>query len=288
MMYLVGTSARHINVPGDRRVKYAFNKYPSGEMRVDVSTDVKGKEVVLIGSVLPDGDSLLELLIAGDALKRQGAGVSIIILYLAYARQDKPKKGEAFAARTVCRILKTADYQKAYVIDVHNVKLRRFFRFENILPLRTYEKEIGTIRNPIVVAPDEGGVGRARAMADLMASDIAYIKKKRLGPGKASSVLLQGDVGGKNAIIVDDIIDTGGTVIHAARLLIAGGAKGVRVLATHGVFSGAAVKRLEKSPIRKITVTNTLPVKVQSRKIKVVKIEPVIKTILSATERKDQ
>jgi ribose-phosphate pyrophosphokinase len=288
MMYLVGTSAAHIKVAKDKQVKYALKKYPSGEMRVDISTDVKGQYVILIGSVLPDANSLLELLIAGDALKRKGAEVSIIILYLAYARQDKPEKGEAFVARTVCRTLRMGDYKKAYVIDVHNVKLRRFFRFENILPLSAFEKEIAGTRNPVIVAPDEGGVGRARAMTELTGGDIAYIKKKRLGPGKARSLNLRGEVSGKHAIIVDDIIDTGSTVIDAARLLAARGAKDVSVIATHGVFSGGAVKRLEKAPIRKITITNTLPVNTDSRKIKVVKIEPLIEAILSAMKRKDE
>jgi ribose-phosphate pyrophosphokinase len=250
-------------------------------MRFTLPEDVRGRHLFLIGSVLPDLNSLFELLIAADGLKRGGAGVSLVLLYLAYARQDKPKPGEAFAAQIVCKMLDKAGFREAFVLDVHNVALREYFAFENILPLSIFKAVLAPVKDAVIVSPDEGGTERAKALADVMELGFASISKKRLGPGKSKTLDMKGDVRGKNAVIIDDMVDTGGTIIDAARLLKERGARDIYVGATHGVLSEGAVKRLEASPIRELIVTNSLPVKGPSKKIDVVNIEPLLESILA-------
>ena len=280
MTHFLASSAKHLRGLEGTRKRLQLKRFASGEMHIIVPDEVAGKDVWLVGSVLPDTDSLIELLVGADLLKSRGATVRLVIPYLAYARQDKPDEGGFFAASVICRVLQSARFDKAFVIDVHNQRLRRFFRFENVLPLNIFYRELKKVENPLVVAPDEGGIKRARAMASLLGTETAYIQKKRMGPGKTKSISLTGQVTGCNAIIVDDIIDSGGTIIGAARLLQEHGANNVYVAATHGVFSMDAVKRLEKSPIKKIIVTNTLSPKSKSKKIKIIKIEPEITAIL--------
>ncbi|MEE8328763.1 MAG: ribose-phosphate diphosphokinase [Thermodesulfovibrionia bacterium] len=278
-MIFLTSSARHLKLKGRKR-NYSLDKYPSGEIKINVIADVNSGCVFIIGSVLPDANSLLEIMIFGDVLKERGLKVNIVIPYLAYARQDKQEGGEPFAARVVCNILRTVGFGKAYVIDAHNIKLNRFFRFINVIPVNIFSKEFSRINDPIVIAPDKGGVKRAKGMADFLSCEMACIEKARLGPGRAISLALKGNVRNRNALIIDDMIDTGGTIINAADLLKKNGAKDVYVAATHGLFSGNAIKKLEKSQIKKIVITNTLPLNVSSNKIKVVKIEPLIEKII--------
>lgn len=249
-------------------------------MRIAMSDDVAGESVFLVGSVLPDANSLLELLMAADLLKRKGAEVQLVILHFAYARQDKPDEREPFTAKIVCRVLQTAGFEKIHIIDAHNVELRRFLGFENVIPIDLFRKALARVRNPVIVAPDRGGVERAKALARLMNAEAAFIQKERLGPGKVRSFNLEGDVKGHHAIIIDDMIDTGGTMIAAAKLLKACGARDVYVVATHGVFSADAITRLQSSPIKDVVVTNTLAPTGRFSKVKVVKIEPVINSLL--------
>jgi len=282
MTYLLATSARHIKGIRGNRKKLHLKEFPSGEMRIVISDDVAGENVFLVGSVLPDANSLLELLIAADLLKRKGSRVQLVILYFAYARQDKPDDREPFTAKIVCQILQTAGFEKTYVMDVHSAGLKRFLGFENVIPVDLFSKALARVKNPVIVAPDRGGVERAQAVARLMNAETACIQKERLGSGKVRSFNLEGDVKGHHAIIVDDMIDTGGTIIGAARLLKACGARDVYVVATHGVFSMDAITRLQASPIKAVIVTNTLPPVGRTPKIKVVKIEPVINSLFEA------
>lgn len=282
MNYFLASSAKHLRGLDGTRKRLDLKTFPSGEMRIAAPDDVAGKQVFLVGSVLPDANSLIEILVGADLLKRRGASVTLVILYLAYARQDKPDEAGAFAGRIICRSLQSAPLDRAFVVDAHSPRLRRFFRFTNVLPLNIFSRELEKVENAVVVAPDQGGVERARAMARLLGTEAAYIEKKRLGPRRIKSIRLRGDVGGCNAIIVDDIIDSGGTIIGASKLLHDHGADNVYVAATHGVFSMDALKRLEASSIDKIIVTNTLSPGVKSKKIKVIKIEPEINAIMGA------
>lgn len=278
MIFLI-SSANHLKVKG-RKGRYYLDEYPSGEIRITVTDDLKSRNVFIIGSVLSDPNSLLELMILADGLKVRGAKVNIVIPYLGYARQDKPELSEPFAARVVCNILNTAGFYRSFVIDVHNIKLNRFFRFKNVIPVNIFAKEFSRLKDLIIIAPDKGGVKRAEEMADFLRIRTASIEKERSESGKIRSISLKGDVRNRNALIIDDMIDTGDTVIKASDLLKENGVKDVYVAATHGLFSGNAITRIESSQIKKIIVTNTLPLKVRSEKIKVLRIEQLIEKLI--------
>jgi ribose-phosphate pyrophosphokinase len=281
MPYLLTESARHIGRLKNVRIDYKASRYPGGEMRVAVPPGLSGQGVYVVGSVLPDCNSLIELLFVANALKASTAKVIFVILYLGYARQDKPGQGEACGAEIVSAMLQSAQVQGAYVVDAHSLTLRRTFSFVNLLPIDVFEQALAGIDNRILVAPDEGARARTLAFAARMGEDTAYIRKQRLGPGRVTISGVEGNIEGRNAIIVDDMIDTGGTVVQAAEILTEKGADNVYVAATHGVFSEDAVERLEASVIREILVTNTLPTTVTSPKIKVMKIEPLIEALMS-------
>lgn len=284
MILFLATSANHLRELRGERKRVIVKTFPSGEMRVVVPDDVGAERVVLIGSVLPDANSLFEILMAADLLKRRGAQVVLVLLYLAYARQDAPSETEAFSAGIVCRVLQEGGFERAYVVDAHSKNLSRFFKFENILPLGPFLDGLKRVENPVIVAPDKGGIERARAMARYMGGkETACIQKQRLGPGRVRSLRLTGDVKGRNAIIIDDIIDSGATLASAADLLHRHGTKSVHVAATHGVFSGDAVERLENSPITQVIVTNTIRpgTRTRSGKIKIIRIEPALNALLA-------
>ncbi len=283
-MIFMTSAAKHLKLKG-RKGRYSVDTYPSGEMRINILDNVKGKKIYVIGSVLPDANSILELMILADGLKVKGAKVEIILPYLTYLRQDKPHKGEPFAARVICRILNTADVERVYVLDAHTTKLNRYFKFHNAIPLSIFANELSGIKDAVVIAPDKGGKSRARAFAKMIGCKVAYIEKKRLAPGKAKILHFKGDVREKNAIIMDDMIDTGGTVIKSADILLKKGAKEIYVAATHGLFSGNALQRLEKSKIKKIIITNTVPVKLKSRKLKIIKIEPLVENLIKCRKK---
>lgn len=275
MVYLMARSAVHLAVSNARCLPITATQFPGGEMRVDLPEEVSGKKVCLVGSVLPDANSILELLIAAEGLSDRGCRVRLTIPYLAYARQDKSTKKEVFAAKTVCQILQTAHTDGACVIDVHNEALKHFFHFENVIPEKTFRHAFSALNNPVIVAPDEGGIARARFMATRWKMDMATMDKERLGPGKTAIHRLEGNVRSKNAIIMDDIVDTGNTIIEAARFLRKEGAKAVFVGATHGIFSGNALEALERSDITKLFITNTFPIQPKpNTKIEVLSVEP--------------
>jgi len=273
------SSARHLRLGGNIG-NYVVDRYPSGELKIILKDDAHPGGVFIVGSVLPEAESLLELMILADALKERTSNVTIIIPYLAYARQDKPEKGEPFTARVVCNILNTAGFYTAYIIDAHNTRLYSFFSFRNVIPVDIFAKELSGITKPVVIAPDKGGVERAKEMAEILGSELACIEKTRVGNGREIHMHLMEEIDSEDALIIDDIIDTGGTVLEAADLLKQKGIKNIYVAATHGLFSGDAIKNLEKSNIKKIIVTNTLPLSVSSGKIRVVKIEPLIEGLI--------
>jgi ribose-phosphate pyrophosphokinase len=279
-MIFLASSAEHLKLKG-KKGRYSLNTYPSGEIKINVTDKVNSRHVFIVGSVLSDANSLLEIMILADGLKVKGAKVEIILPYLAYARQDKPEKEEPFAARVVCTILKTTGFERAFVVDAHNIKLSRYFNFTNVIPVDIFAKEFAGITDPVVVAPDRGGIKRAKETADFIGCEIACIEKERMRTGEQVCTFLKGDVRDKNALIVDDIIDSGSTIIKAANIIKERGAKDIYVAASHGLFSGNAIKNLETSQIKKTIVTNTLSLKISSDKIKVVKIEPLIEKIIA-------
>ena len=260
------------------------SRFSDGEVRVQINESMRGEDVFVIQSLCPPiNESIMELLLMLDAIKRASAGrITAVIPYYAYARQDRKDKPRVpISARLLADLITVAGAQRVVVVDLHSPQIQGFFSIpvDNLYALGVlydYLKD-KVDGNTVVVSPDAGGVERARLLANKIGCPIAIIYKRRPEPNVAEVLDLIGDVKGKRAIIVDDIIDTAGTVCAASELLLSKGASRVDVVATHGLLSGPAVERLRKSPIEEVVVTNTIPVEHKNlEKLKVVSVAPLI------------
>ena len=242
--------------------------FADGEIYVQVQESIRGDDVFIVQPVCnPVNENLMELLIIIDAFKRASAkSITAVIPYYGYARQDRKTSGrEAITAKLVADLLTTAGADRILAMDLHTGQIQGFF---NILVdhiyatnvLVDYVKKLNIEKDDLmVVSPDMGGVARSRYFARQMDCPMAIIDKRRNRHNEAIAVDIIGDIAGKTCIMFDDIIDTAGTICGAAQLLKDKGAKDVYVCATHPVFSGPALERLEKSPIKEVIVTNTIP-----------------------------
>ena len=260
-------------------------KFSDGEVRVQINESIRGADVYVFQSLSnPANQHIMELLLIIDALKRSSAGrITAVIPYFAYARQDRQDKPRTpVSARLLADLITVAGANRVVTIDLHSPQIQGFFDIPvdhlSALPvLHDYIKKNLILENPIVVSPDAGGVERARQLANKLGCGIAIIYKRRPEPNKAEVLDVVGDIEGKEAIIIDDLIDTAGTMVAAANMLINRGAKRVLACATHGVLSGPAVERLTNSPIEQVIITNTIPVEDKLfNKLKVVSVAPLL------------
>lgn len=242
--------------------------FADGEIYVQVQESIRGDDVFIVQPVCnPVNENLMELLIIIDAFKRASAkSITAVIPYYGYARQDRKTSGrEAITAKLVADLLTTAGADRILAMDLHTGQIQGFF---NILVDHIYSTSVVVdymkkLRIPkdelVIVSPDMGGVTRSRYFAKQMNCPMAIIDKRRNRHNEAIAVNIIGDIKDKTCIMFDDIIDTAGTICGAAQLLKDKGAKDVYVCATHPVFSGLALERLEKAPIKEVVVTNTIP-----------------------------
>ncbi len=274
--------SEYLNIPLSDAI---VSRFSDGEVRVQINESMRGEDVFVIQSLCPPiNESIMELLLMLDAIKRASAGrITAVIPYYAYARQDRKDKPRVpISARLLADLITVAGAQRVVVVDLHSPQIQGFFNIpvDNLHALGVlydYLKDKVDSSNTVVVSPDAGGVERARLLANKIGCPIAIIYKRRPEPNVAEVLDIIGDVKGKRAIIVDDIIDTAGTVCAASELLLSKGASRVDVVATHGLLSGPAVERLRKSPIEEVVVTNTIPVEHKNlEKLKVVSIAPLI------------
>jgi len=241
-------------------------RFADGEISVNIDETVRGHKVFIVQSTSsPVNENLMELLIFIDALKRASAKeINIVLPYYGYSRQDrKAQSRQPISAKLVADLLTVAGATRVICLDLHAAQIQGFFNIpiDNLtaMPLFQHYIENSKIENGIVVSPDHGGANRARKLADVFHWDIAIIDKRRPQPNVSEVMNIIGDVSGKNCIIVDDIIDTAGSVYNAAKALKANGAKDVYVFASHAVFSGEAVNRLsEETLFKKVVVTNSI------------------------------
>ena len=255
--------------------------FSDGEIYVQIQESVRGVDCFLIQSTCsPVNENLMELLILLDAFKRASAGrITVVLPYFGYARQDRKAAGrEAITAKLVADLLTTAGANRVVCLDLHAPQIMGFF---NILVdhlyaspvLIEYMKTFASSENIVLVSPDVGGVARARAFAKkLDDAPIAIIDKRRSQHNVAEVMSVVGDVKGKLAIMVDDMVDTAGTLVKGAELLKREGAKQVIACATHAVLSGPAIERLEASPIEKLIVTNSVPLDQSKMSAKIVQL----------------
>ena len=241
--------------------------FSDGELFVEIGENVRGRSVYVIQSTSrPANDTLMELLIIIDALKRASAQeITAVIPYYGYARQDrKVAPRTPISAKLVADLLTSAGATRIVSMDLHAAQIQGFFNipFDNLYAapvlLEYFKKEMKDMQDLVVVSPDAGGVERARAFAKRLNASVAMIDKRRVAPNVAKAMNVIGDVENKTAIILDDMIDTAGTLTEAAQAIAQHGAKSVYAAATHGVLSGPAVERIKASALKKVIITDSI------------------------------
>ncbi|MBT2581272.1 ribose-phosphate pyrophosphokinase [Planococcus sp. ISL-109] len=265
--------------------KNSITHFSDGEIRIHIEESVRGAEVYVVQSTSQPGtEHVMELLIMIDALKRASAdSITVVMPYYGYARQDrKASSREPITAKLVANMLVKAGATHIITMDFHAPQVQGFFnipvdqlRGGKILSEHFSNKKL---EDAIVVAPDNGGLGRARKLADHLDVPIGFIDKRRMQPGEPDSMNIVGDIQGKNVIIIVDIIDTAATVSLAANLLVENGAKGVYACCTHAVLSGDSIQRIEESAITELVVTNTIHIPENKRipKITILSVAPLL------------
>jgi ribose-phosphate pyrophosphokinase len=255
-----------------------ISKFSDGEIRVEVMSHVRGQDVFIIQSTCaPANDTLMELVLLTDALKRSSANkVTAVIPYYGYARQDRRpgySRGPV-SARVVANLLESAGVDHVISCDIHAAQIGGFFSkpFDNISATQLFVADICSKwfgEDPIVVSPDVGGVARARHVAKYLDNtDLAIVDKRRPKANVSEVMNIIGDVEGKTCIVIDDMIDTAGTLCKAADALVDSGARRVVAYATHGIFSGKAAENIAGSKIHEIVVTDTIPLKTPIAKVR--------------------
>lgn len=243
-------------------------RFSDGEVMVEIGENVRGRDVYVVQSTCaPTNDNLMELLVITDALKRASAAtITAVIPYYGYARQDrKAAPRTPITAKLVADLITTAGVNRVVTIDLHAGQIQGFFNIpvDNLYAapvILDYLKDRFSGEQVVMVSPDAGGTERARAFAKRLEYSLAVIDKRRTGPNVAEVMHLIGDVRDKIAIILDDMIDTAGTLTQAAKALKENGAKAIYACATHGVLSGPAIERINASDIEEVVLTDTIPV----------------------------
>jgi ribose-phosphate pyrophosphokinase len=265
--------------------KCSVSTFSDGEIQIHIEESVRGSEVFVVQSTsYPVNENILELLIMIDALKRASASkINVVIPYYGYARQDrKARSREPITAKLVANLLEVAGASRVLTLDLHTTQIQGFFDkpVEHLVGVPILAQYFGNkgLEDIVIVAPHNGSIGRARKMANLLHTPLALIDKRKLEEDAAETISVIGNIEGKNAIIIDDLIDTGTTITLAARALAENGAKTIYAGATHPVFTGDAIFKIESSPIRELVVTNTieLPKEKESKKVTTISVAPLL------------
>jgi|TARA_Y100000816_G_scaffold253848_1_gene205663 ribose-phosphate pyrophosphokinase len=247
-------------------VNSSIRKFADGEIYIEINENIRGNSIFIVQSISsPANDNLMELLLCIDALKRSSAkNITAVIPYFGYARQDrKVVPRTSISAKLVSNLITKAGADRVVTLDLHAGQIQGFFDipvdnlFATPIFARHIKKNIKN-RDMICVAPDVGGTERARALGKILDVGLAIVDKRRPAPGKSKVMNVIGNVKNKVCILVDDIIDSGGTIVNAAKELKDRGAKEVYVYITHGVLSGDAVKKIQKSNIKKLVITDSI------------------------------
>ena len=265
-----------------------ISRFADGEVQVEIHESVRGCSVFVIQSTNPPvNENYMELFMMLDALKRASVSdITAVLPYYGYARQDRKVAPRApISAKCVAKLLETAGATRLVTVDLHSSQIQGFFDgpVDHLFAIptlaRAWREQMGFGEQYVCVSPDAGGVERSRAFAKRIECALAIIDKRRTGPNEAKALNLIGDVRDKTAIILDDMIDTAGTLVQAVDTLIKNGAKDVFAVATHPVLSGPAIARLSESAVKKVWVSDTIPLKseaLKTGKFQVVSVAPVV------------
>ena len=288
---LMGELCEHLGIlPGHSRVE----RFLDGEIFVEIGENVRGVNCFIMQSTCsPPNRNLMELLIMIDALKRASAGSIVALMpYFGYARQDrKAKPRTPITSKLVANLIVAAGADRALAMDLHAGQIQGFFDipFDHLYAMPVLIEELRMLGyggdGTVVVSPDAGGVERARAFSKRLGTSLAIIDKRRPAPNVTEVMNIVGDVRGKKAVIVDDIIDTAGTLTNAAQAIMNAGAASVACCASHAVFSGKAVQRITDSPLSHVVVTNTIPLSEQGAACPKVRVKSVGRLLGEAIKR---
>lgn len=266
------------NAYGEPLGEVKYQHFSDGEMSPFIMESVRGHDVFIVQSTFAPSDNFMELLLMIDAAKRASAkNVNVIIPYFGYARQDrKDKPRVSIAAKLIANLLSAAGASRVMTFDLHADQIQGFFdipvdHLDGNYIFVPYLKSLG-MENIMFASPDVGGIKRARSFAKFFDAELAVCDKYRKEANKVESMRLIGEVEGKDVVLVDDLVDTAGTICKAAGLIKEKGAKSVRAVCTHPVLSGNAYETIENSVLDEIAVTDTIPLKKKSKKIKVLTV----------------
>ena len=274
-------------------VNSSIRKFSDGEIYVEINENIRGNSIFIVqSSSSPANDNLMELLLCIDALKRSSAkNITAVIPYFGYARQDrKVVPRTSISAKLVSNLITKAGADRVVTVDLHAGQIQGFFDipvdnlFATPIFARHARKKIKS-KKIVCVAPDVGGTERARALRKLLNVGLAIVDKRRPKPGQSQVMNVIGDVKGQTCIIVDDIIDSGGTIVNAAKALKEKGAKEVFVYITHGVLSGDAVKKIKNSVIKNLVITDTIDNSEKIKNVKNIEVLPISGLIGEAIKR---
>ncbi|AWK61478.1 ribose-phosphate pyrophosphokinase [Helicobacter cinaedi] len=267
--------------------KATINRFSDGEINIQIGESVRGKDIFIIQpTCAPTNDNLMELLIMTDALKRSGANsINAVIPYFGYARQDRKAAPRVpISAKLVANLIEQSGIDRMITMDLHAGQIQGFFDIpvDNLYGSIVFADYLRQkpFKNPIIASPDIGGVARARYFADRMGMDLVIVDKKRERANESEVMNIIGDVSGKDVILVDDMIDTAGTMCKAADVLKSRGANSVMALGTHPVLSGPAIERIAKSSLDEVVVTNSIPLRLAHPKIKVLSVAPLFAEVI--------
>ena len=285
----------YLHLPQTKAVVKRFNDM---EVFVEILENVRGQDMFVVQSTsFPANDHLMELLIIIDALKRASARrVTAVVPYFGYARQDrKPGPRTPISAKLVANMITRAGADRVLTLDLHAGQIQGFFDIptDNLFagPVLVRDiKQHNDVGNTVVVSPDVGGVVRARALAKRLDTPLAIVDKRREKAGESEVMNIIGEVAGKSCILIDDIVDSGGTLCNAAEALLAQGAKEVTAYITHGVLSGGAVSRIQNSDLKSLVITDSIQptaAVLTAKNIRVISVAPLLGEAIYRTSREE-
>lgn len=279
---------------GQELGKINFSLFSDGEFQPVLEQSVRGGRVFLIGSTFPPADNLLELLLMIDAAKRASAkNITVVLPYFGFARQDRKDKARApIGAKLIANLLTTAGATRVMTMDLHADQIQGFFEIpvDHLYASAIFVDYIKSLNldNLTIASPDMGGAKRAKNYANHLGAEVVICYKERKKANEVAEMTLIGNVEGRDVILIDDMVDTAGTLCKAADILVEKGAKSVRAIATHGVLSGNAYENIEKSKLSEFIITDSIPSKnTLSSKIKVLSCAPLFADVMKMVHNKE-
>ena len=280
--------AKNVSISLDKKLSEAtVNQFSDGEINVQISESVRGKDVFIIQPTsAPANDTLMELLVMTDALKRSSAhSITAIIPYFGYARQDRKAAPRVpITAKLVADLMEKAGITRVVTMDLHAAQIQGFFDIpvDNLFGSILFKEYIQNknLPNPIIASPDIGGVARARYFAKKLGLELVIVDKRREKANEAEVMNIIGDVEKRDVILIDDMIDTAGTMVKAASALKKNGATSVMACCTHPVLSGPALERIDKGELDELVVSDTIPIQKECNKITVLSAAPLFAEVI--------